>query len=131
MNGSTDDYSEKNKSIKEIYEMVYRIDRIDERIHHIHKQHTSFKKDIEELSESINDCNNAIAVINSQHNFENNKKLEEEIQAFKIKLQLLENSSSIMENKWKAIVSFSLQLIWVILAAFILYKLGIQAPAVP
>lgn len=128
MNGSTDDYSEKNKSIKEIYEVVY---RIDERIHHIYKQHTSFKKDIEELSESINDCNNVIAVMKSQHSFENNKKLEEEIQAFKIKLQLLENSSSIMENKWKAIVSFSLQLIWVILAAFILYKLGIQAPAVP
>ena len=108
--------------------MVY---RIDERIQHIYQQNNSFRNNIEELEGLINNCNNEIIVLKSHHNFENHKQIAEEIQAFKIKLQLLENSSSIMENKWKAIVSFSLQLIWVILAAFILYKLGIQAPAVP
>jgi hypothetical protein len=51
-------------------------------------------------------------------------KLEIEMQAVKI-------AQGGAEGRWKTIISFAVQIAWVLLAAWLLMKLGLQAPAVP
>ena len=43
----------------------------------------------------------------------------------------LKDKSNGSEDRWKQIVNFIVQLAWVILAAYMLTKFGLQAPAVP
>jgi hypothetical protein len=47
------------------------------------------------------------------------------------RLQALESNYSKQELRWKGIFTFVMQLVWVVLAAYLLYKLGIQSPQVP
>lgn len=63
--------------------------------------------------------------------FKKIEEIKENIHQIQMKIQKLEGSTEGQENRWKTIASFTLQFIWVILAAYVLYKLGIQAPAVP
>ena len=53
----------------------------------------------------------------------------------KNKLDNVEKDSNNVNNNWKSVakgtLTFVVQIIWVVIAAYILYKLGIQSPAVP
>lgn len=64
------------------------------------------------------------------HNDEIND-LKKAIHQIEIKMQLIGMSSQNQENRWKSIINFSIQILWVVLAAYLLMKLNLQAPAVP
>lgn len=57
-------------------------------------------------------------------------KLKEDLHLLQLKVQSLEIAHGGFEQKWKAIVNFIVQVIWVVMAAYILLKLGIQGPPV-
>jgi len=57
--------------------------------------------------------------------------LRTDLHKMELRVQELESNTSSQESRWKTIIGFAIQLVWVILAAFLLYKLGISAPAVP
>jgi len=57
-------------------------------------------------------------------------KIKEELHALELKLQSLEIAHGGFEQKWKTIINFVLQVIWVVMAAYILLKLGLQGPPV-
>ena len=44
---------------------------------------------------------------------------------------LLEDSTNRTQDRWKAVLTFVIQLVWVLLASWLLVKLNLQAPAVP
>lgn len=56
---------------------------------------------------------------------------EKEISSIDKRLTGVESSSGQNQDRWNKIMSFVIQLVWVILAAWLLMKLNIQAPAVP
>lgn len=119
-------YSQVNESINSLIELTT---RVDERvINMIRKQELTDEKISSQL-EALSDLNTKVKILETS-----TKDISEkanDMHKLELRVQLLENSSSNQENRWKTIFGFAIQLVWVILAAFLLFKLGIQAPAVP
>lgn len=125
-------YTQVSESIKSIFELTT---RVDERVQYIMKKQEELDKKIDVHMQSINELNSRIKVLESKTNA---VELAEEINVlynkfhdFDLRLNKMELENSKHESRWKTTISFVLQLIWVILAAFILYKLGIQSPQTP
>ena len=72
------------------------------------------QKEIKKIENKINnyDCN----------------KLIENIHKLDLRLNSVEITQGGQERKWNTFVNFAIQLLWVIMAAYLLYKLGLEAP---
>lgn len=119
------------ESIQTIFDLTA---RIDERVHLMMTQNKELQLKIDNQMSCFNDLNLRVRMIegkNDAHLTQDVDNMRNELHKFEMKLQKLEGSSEGQETRWKTIFTFGLQLLWVILAAFLLYKLGIQAPAVP
>lgn len=55
-------------------------------------------------------------------------KINDNIHDLEIRIKTLEIAQGGHEQNWKLFFNFFLQAVWVIMAAYILYKLGLQAP---
>lgn len=119
------------ESIQTIFDLTA---RIDERVHLMMQQQKELEKKIDNQLVSFNELNIRVRMVeskNGDHISEEVTKFKEKLHNFEMKIQKLEGNSEGQENRWKTIFNFGLQLVWVILAAWLLFKLGIQAPAVP
>ena len=108
--------------------------RVDERVQSLMKHQHVLENKLDGQIDDINDLNIKIKIIETQDIdsiLQEVKEIRSALHKLELKLQVLESSSTNQEARWKTIFSFSLQLVWVVLAAFLLYKLGLQAPAVP
>jgi predicted RNase H-like nuclease (RuvC/YqgF family) len=110
--------------------------RIDERVKSLQMHQKELEGRVEELSkrhlELIQKC--AILETHRMGDTENNKKLNEvehDVDAMDKKIVLLETARDQSSDRWNRIATFVIQLIWVILAAYLLTKLNLQPPAVP
>lgn len=74
----------------------------------------SLEKEIKKLENKINnsDCN----------------KLVENIHKLDLRLNTVEINQGNSTKKWNTFVNFGIQLIWVVMAAYLLFKLGLEAP---
>jgi Na+/phosphate symporter len=54
--------------------------------------------------------------------------IKEELHKIDVRLKTLEIAQSGHEQNWKSIINFAVQVIWVVMAAYILMKLGLQPP---
>jgi SMC interacting uncharacterized protein involved in chromosome segregation len=97
------------KSIDSIFELTT---RVDERVQGIVKQQLTLEAQVDRQFDIISAA-------------------RENVHELELRLSNLEKSSTNQEQRWKTFFSFGIQLIWVILAAYLLYKLGIQSPDVP
>jgi hypothetical protein len=55
-------------------------------------------------------------------------KIIENLHELDVRLKSLEIAKGGYEENWKSIVNFIVQVIWVVMAAYILMKLGLQSP---
>lgn len=55
-------------------------------------------------------------------------KIIENLHELDVRLKSLEIAKGGYEENWKSIVNFVVQVIWVVMAAYILMKLGLQSP---
>jgi hypothetical protein len=78
-------------------------------------------KDVEEK------CQNLETMIKILEN-KNIDKLCDEIHKLEIRLKTVEIAQGGHEEKWKNIINFAVQVVWVVMAAYILLKLGLQPP---
>lgn len=119
------------ESIQTIFDLTA---RIDERVHLMMQQQKELEKKIDNQLVSFNELNVRVRMIESKdgdHLTKEVAEFKEQLHKFEMKIQKLEGNSEGQETRWKTIFNFGLQLVWVILAAWLLFKLGIQAPAVP
>ncbi len=128
-----DNLIELKESIKSIVELTT---RVDERVQNVIKQQLSIDEKINRQSEAIGELNTKVKILESHSVFTaEDKRLaaatRDELHRVELKINELQQSNNSQEQRWKAIFSFSVQLIWVILAAYLLYKMGIQSPDVP
>ena len=108
--------------------------RIDERVKTIQTNQANLENRIESLFGSHNIAMQKIVVLESRDvKFLDSKisECEKEISSIDKRLSGVESSSGQNQDRWNKIMSFVIQLVWVILAAWLLMKLNIQAPAVP
>ena len=108
--------------------------RIDERVKAIQTNQANLESKIESLVTSHNLAMQKIVVLESRDVKYFDSKLSErerEISSMDKRLSTVEASSGQNQDRWNKIMSFVIQLVWVILAAWLLMKLNLQAPAVP
>jgi predicted nuclease with TOPRIM domain len=120
-----------SENIQKLFELST---RIDERVKAIQgKQH-----DLEERLDSVvgnhTEIMQKIAVLESK----NGEALEDDIDECRKELVTLDKRVAVVEDhsgnsrdRWNKVFTFVIQLVWVLLAAWLLVKLNLQAPAVP
>lgn len=87
---------------------------------------SSYLKTISELTTRVDE--RVQMIIKKQDDME--RKIER-FHEIELRVQAVESNSSRGEARWKTTIGFALQVAWVMLAAYLLYKVGLQAPAVP
>jgi len=108
--------------------------RIDERVKAIQSNQSSLETRISTLVESNYIVMQKIAVLESKDFRLFDTKItecEKENTVLDKRLIIVESSNGQSQDRWNKIMSFVIQLVWVILAAWLLMKLNLQAPAVP
>jgi chromosome segregation ATPase len=123
-----------NKNIHvELSEILDLISRIDERVKILSRKEELLQPKCEAHTKELTNSTNKIISLDYAQK-ETNKNiniLKEQINEINLILQELKIETTRQESKWKNIMSFAIQLMWVILASYLLMKTGIQAPAVP
>jgi len=127
---TSQDYAEVSQSIKSIFDLT---SRIDERVKLIMRKQDQMEEKLDERLANIHELEGRLRLVES-----NKEDIEKEVESLRdtvhnmeLGLQAVEIQTEGHEGKWKTIISFAVQIAWVILAAYLLMKLGIQAPAVP
>jgi len=123
------------ENIQKLYDLST---RIDERVKTIQHQHKGLEEDISDLIKSHGEIMQKVAVLESkdigmltQKFAECQNEVKKEINALEKRLIAVESASGQSKDRWNKIFTFILQIVWVLLAAWLLMKLGLQAPAVP
>ena len=100
---------ENSESLREV------VSKSQEKIRNLQKK----TKDLEEK------CSNFEAIFKMIEN-KNIDELLEKIHALDIRIRTVEIAQGGYSEYWKQIINFLLQLIWVVMSAYILLKLGLQ-----
>lgn len=117
-------YRQVSDSVKSIYELQA---RMDERLQNITKKQDETDKKIDYISTSLNELSSRMVSIEAEDIKDTKKKLRE----LELKVQSIETETNRQASRWKDVFSFVVQLIWVIVAAYVLVKLGLQSPSTP
>lgn len=135
MAGSSNSNEQVNNSIKSIVELTT---RIDERVQLMMKKQEFLESKIEQHISSLNELNTDFKLLDSKSGKilqEEVVKLADNVSDIETRLKALEKDSENSNDNWKEIAktvfNFIVQIIWVIVASYILYKLNIQAPSLP
>ena len=124
-----------NNSIKSIVELTT---RIDERVQLMMKKQEFLENKIEDHIDYLNELKTDFKLLDSK----SGKTLQEEvvrisddIYSIDNRLKALEKDSENKNNNIKkvskTVLNFIVQIIWVIVASYLLYKLNIQSPSIP
>ena len=98
--------------------------KIIEKLKTITKKNLDLEKEIKNLSTLKYELDARIKVLEAE-DFEN---LKHDFYKLESKLQNFENQHDDRKEKWNTLINFVVQLIWVSMAAWLLAKLGLQAP---
>lgn len=135
MPGTSNNTEQVNNSIKSIIELTT---RIDERVQLVMRKQDGLEEKLENHIEFLNELKIDLKLLDSKSGRtlqEEVSRISKEINEIKNKLDNVEKDSNNVNNNWKSVakgtLTFVVQIIWVVIAAYILYKLGIQSPAVP
>ena len=124
--------SQASDSIQKLFDLVT---RIDERVKSLQDKQQSHSKQIDNILANYNELKEKIAIIQSSSttgiNADNIELCKDKIVELDKRLSSLEQKSAGMESRWSTIFKFIVQTIWLIVGAWVLYKLGLSPPAVP
>lgn len=118
-------------SIKSLFDVT---SRMDERVQLMMKKQEGLYDRVEQHIKETREISTRVSLLEARDTnglTTEISKIKEDIHEIEMKLQKLENVSDNQETRWSKIANFAIQIAWVVLAAYVLYSLGIQAPAVP
>ena len=123
-------YHEVSESIKSVFDLT---SRIDERIKLIIKKQDQMERKLDERLQAFSGIEGRVHVLEAgcTGSVKDLSSLGQTVHTMEMNLQQVQFKTAGHENRWKTIVSFAMQIAWVILAAYLLVKIGIQAPIVP
>lgn len=79
---------------------------------------------IKKLEQFVHDIQIKLTVLENK----NIDKLIENLYKLENRIHTVEISQGGHDQNWKALINFVVQVIWVVMAAYILFKLGLQGP---
>jgi len=125
-------YNQVSESIKSVFELST---RIDERVQLMMKKQEDLDRKIELQITHGNSLSNRISLLESNDSRKDMEsvreaidELQESIHKLELQVQEVQGESGRSEDRWKGIFSFIGQIVWVLLAAYMLYRLGLQGP---
>jgi predicted nuclease with TOPRIM domain len=124
-------YNQVSESIRNVFELTT---RIDERVQLMMKKQEELERKIDNAGTLSNAVNTRVSLLESKNNNHIESQLDQlntTVNDLRSKVQELEGDTSRSGERWKQIMAFAVQLVWVIVAAYVLYKLHLQSPAVP
>ena len=108
--------------------------RIDERVKSHHVKQCDMEGRLEEIIKRYASLMERVAIAE----FKLSAPIEEEIELLRNAINdmdrrmiSLEQTSRGNENRWNIILQFAVQLAWIILAAYVLYRLNLSPPPTP
>jgi chromosome segregation ATPase len=127
------------QSVRSLFDLTT---RMDERVAHMMKAQESNAIKIEDASEELSDLFSKLSVVEARiHVLEDKSEIEnivqeveqirDDIHEMALKIQQLEIATKREENRWKTAFSFGLQIVWVILTSYLLYRLGLNPGNIP
>lgn len=127
---SRDYYLQVQESIKSIYDLTT---RVDERVLALMRKQEELERKLDEQLKSDHDLDTRVANLERvrDERIPELDTVKNGLHRLEIDMQAVKITQGGQEGRWKTIVSFVVQIAWVILAAWLLVKLGLQAPAVP
>ena len=111
-------------NIQKLFDLVT---RIDERVKMLQEQQTDFNEQLIAFKDVQGERMQRIAVLESK----DIDGLVEQLTALERRVAAVESSSNRSQDRWNKAMAFIIQLAWVVLAAWLLMKLNLTAPAVP
>jgi len=115
------DKSEMTNSIKELQEVG---SKLTDRTKQLSRQISDLNKEFGQINEYKHDLEARIRVLES----EDVDILRQEMYKLEIKINTFETQHDDSKEKWRVAINFVIQLAWVSMAAWLLLKLGLQAP---
>ena len=112
--------------------------RIDEKVKAVKEQQEDLSKQISTIAKDYKEIMKKVAVLESHSSVDGLSslltKLEQqnhEINGMEKRLSTVESATNNSQDRWKNITSFVVQLVWIVIAAWALMKLGLSSPPVP
>ena len=102
--------------------------RIDERVKSIQSKQEHMDNRVETIMQSHNELMQTVAVLKSLSDVESISACEKDIVKLDKRLSTIEHTSKGMESRWGQIFRFIINIIWLVLGAYLLFKLGINPP---
>lgn len=110
---------------------------LKEKINNIEKNQNALIEKLEDLKKEINNFEKKLISKDSKTTILQNKvkdlkesldQIIEKVQKFEVKMESIHLRTADSESKWSNIIDFFVKIFWVIVVAYLLYKLGLQAP---
>lgn len=125
--------SQASENIQKLFELST---RIDERVKTIHERHHNLDDQIEDIAARQVEMLQKIAVLETHRTNELQRQrhlqdLEVAVTSMDRRLIVVEGDAGQHKDRWNRVATFVIQLVWVVLAAYMLTKFHLQAPAVP
>lgn len=121
-------FTQVSVSIKDLHDLTT---RVDERVKHLVEKQVNIENKLNKLDENQTKLSERIAVLESKTNCvdsvaESIDDLEQVNSANDKRLTALETSHQTLQGRWQKISSFVLQLVWAVVACYVIYKLGLS-----
>lgn len=114
-------YADVFESIKSVYDLTA---RIDERVKTIQKKQDEQDEKLDSFLKMQSELESRLRVLESN----NTTELTTDMKDHEARLRLVEHSSERNENKWVKIAENGVQIIIMIIVAYLLFKMGISGP---
>lgn len=118
--------SQASENIQKLFELST---RIDERVKSIQEKQQTLEDRIEKVITSHQMSVQKIAVLEAREG--RSVEYDRELSVLDKRLVTVESISGQQQDRWNKILTFVIQLVWVILAAWLLLKLNLQPPNIP
>jgi len=105
--------------------------RIDERVKSIQVKQESLDARMDSIIQAHNELMQTVAVLKSTSHAQKIDECKQALIDLDKRLMSLEHTSKGFESRWGNIVKFIINIVWLVVGAYVLYKLGLQPPAVP
>lgn len=124
-------FTQVTESTKSIYELTA---RVDERVKLVSERQANLDNKLESIVASHNQIVTRVVTLETRDYVELQKevdKLTDLIQAQESRLAILEDNKKGMDWKLGQVADFVIKLVWVVVACYVVYKLGLSTPPIP
>ena len=121
-----------SENIQKLFDLTT---RIDERVKSIQHKQNDINDRVDSVVQTHIQIMQKIAVLESKHEEDDYSKLSLEIDSvlkdlteLDKRITFVESVSGTQQERWKTVTNFVIQLIWIVLAAWVLMKLNLTPP---